>query len=107
MHTRPRVSKGTKRVLTPIATLLPLSVAVTTTTPMTPPGSMRRIHDHRLNTQDLDDDEKMRNRASLDSNASTILGEDEDAFEDEYLWTDDQIAIILRVRRFFLLIMRR
>lgn len=64
---------------------------------MTPPGSMRRIHDYKPNIQDLDEDEKMRNRASLDSNASTILGEDEGAFEDEYLWTDDQIAIILRV----------
>lgn len=65
---------------------------------MTPPGSMRRIHDSKMNIQDLDEDERMRNRASLDSNASTILGEDEGAFEDEYLWTDDQIAMVLRVR---------
>lgn len=50
-----------------------------------------------VDMMDDDEDQMMRNRASLDSNASTILGDDEDAFEDEYLWTDDQIAIIVRV----------
>ncbi|CAG8550897.1 1135_t:CDS:10 [Acaulospora colombiana] len=55
-----------------------------------PPTRRRQLIGH-------DEDELMANRASLDSTASTVFGEEEDDDNDrEHDWTEDQVAILVR-----------
>ncbi|PVF95656.1 hypothetical protein CPB86DRAFT_816992 [Serendipita vermifera] len=55
-----------------------------------PPTRRRQLIGH-------DEDELMANRASLDSTASTVFGEEEDdENQQEHDWTEDQVAILVR-----------
>ena len=71
-------------------------------TPSTPPYRTRSFagaadHGRRLTDYGADGDTMMHSRVSMDSNASTVIGEDNELDERNYAWTEDQVAILVRV----------
>lgn len=70
-------------------------------TPSTPPYRIKPLagvadHRRRLTDDSIDGDTTMHGRVSMDSSASTVLGEGTDAEEGNYAWTDEQVAILVR-----------
>jgi hypothetical protein len=130
MQTRSRKRSGAKVTPTILQTQLPLQRAIqdavapspmSPITPSTPPYFYKRLQGTNSNIDGTvtgentntppptrrrhlishDEDELMANRASLDSTASTILGEEEDDNDRDFDWTEDQVNILVRVGVFF------